>query len=66
MDDYDVIISDMGRPESNQAGYDLLEQMQRTDTEIHFIIYSSEWKKSSIRRPDRGVGSVIQTIHGCF
>lgn len=37
---YDVIISDMGRPESDQAGYDLLERKQEIGDTTPFIIYS--------------------------
>jgi CheY-like chemotaxis protein len=37
---YDVIISDMGRPESDRAGYDLLERKQKIGDTTPFIIYS--------------------------
>lgn len=38
--DYDVIISDMGRPEGDRAGYDLLQKKQDLNDTTPFIIYS--------------------------
>lgn len=37
---YDVVISDMGRPENDRAGYDLLEQKRQMGNTVPFIIYS--------------------------
>lgn len=51
---YDVIISDMGRPEGPRAGYDLLEKLQKSNIATPFIIYSSsnrpEHKAEAYRR----------------
>lgn len=38
---FDVIISDMGRPESEWAGYDLLESVRRRGDAVPYVIYSS-------------------------
>jgi len=38
---YDLIISDMGRPEGARAGYDLLAQLKEQKIKAPFIIYSS-------------------------
>jgi CheY-like chemotaxis protein len=38
---YDVVISDMGRPEGPRAGYDLLEWMRKRGDHTPFVIYSS-------------------------
>lgn len=38
---YDVIISDMGRPPDNRAGYTLLEEARRMGIKSPFIIYAS-------------------------
>jgi len=38
---FDVIISDMGRPESERAGYELLESVRRRGDSVPFVIYSS-------------------------
>ena len=37
---YDVVISDMGRPPDNQAGYILLAEKQKLGDETPFIIYA--------------------------
>jgi CheY-like chemotaxis protein len=37
---YDVIISDMGRPPDNRAGYTLLDKMQQLGIDVPFIIYA--------------------------
>jgi len=37
---YDVIISDMGRPDDKQAGYKLLEEKQKLGDTAPFIIYA--------------------------
>lgn len=39
-DDYDAIISDMGRPPDNRAGYTLLRELQRREMDVPFVIYS--------------------------
>jgi CheY-like chemotaxis protein len=40
-DRFDVIISDMGRPEGAQAGYDLLERLRAAGNTTPYIIYAS-------------------------
>lgn len=51
---YDLIISDMGRPPDNQAGYTLLAEKQKLGDRTPFIIYASsslpEHKAESRRR----------------
>jgi CheY-like chemotaxis protein len=37
---FDVIVSDMGRPESPRAGYSLLEQVRSADDRTPFVIYA--------------------------
>lgn len=37
---YDVIISDMGRPGDDRAGYTLLRELRSAGTEVPFIIYA--------------------------
>lgn len=39
-DTYNVVISNMGRPPDNQAGYTLLEGMKKLKLNIPFIIYA--------------------------
>jgi CheY-like chemotaxis protein len=38
---YDLIISDMGRPEGARAGFDLLSRLREQKVTVPFIIYSS-------------------------
>jgi CheY-like chemotaxis protein len=40
---YDVIISDMVRPEGEKAGYDLLEKIKELKLDIPFVLYSSAY-----------------------
>lgn len=39
---YDCLISDMSRPEGNQAGYDLLKKIRNKGLSTPFIIYASD------------------------
>jgi CheY-like chemotaxis protein len=40
--DYDLVISDMGRPSGRRAGYDLLQRIrQELKSDIPFVIYAS-------------------------
>jgi CheY-like chemotaxis protein len=51
---FDLIISDMGRPEGPQAGYDLLAKLKEAGVKVPFIIYSSantpEMRQEASRR----------------
>lgn len=38
---FDLVISDMGRPPDNHAGYTLLEEMRRKGLKTPFLIYST-------------------------
>ena len=37
---YDLVISDMGRPSNNQAGYQLLHTIRASRNEVPFVIYA--------------------------
>ncbi len=39
--DYDLIISDMGRPQDQRAGYTLLDALRREGNRTPYVIYSS-------------------------
>ena len=39
-DDFDLVVTDMGRPEGARAGYDLLTQIQNLGLNVPVIIYS--------------------------
>jgi CheY-like chemotaxis protein len=61
-----VIISDMSRPESPRAGYDLLERLEASDVDTPFIIYSSsdspEHRYEAIARGAQGSTNRPQTL----
>lgn len=54
--EYDVVISDMGRPESDVAGYDLLDEMQRVGSTASVIIYAGEWRQEFVEETRRRGG----------
>ncbi|MGG7564967.1 response regulator [Rhodovulum sp. DZ06] len=56
----DLVISDMGRPESPRAGYDLLAAMRDSGDETPFIIYTSEASEAQ-RRDARSRGAQANT-----
>jgi CheY-like chemotaxis protein len=39
--DFDVVVTDMGRPEGRRAGYDLLDALRRRSDETPVLVYSS-------------------------
>jgi len=46
--DFDVIVTDMGRPESGRAGYDLLDALRRSGDETPVLVYSSSKKPEHV------------------
>lgn len=38
---FGVVVTDMGRPESDRAGYDLLDAMRRSGDETPLLVYST-------------------------
>lgn len=51
--DFDVIISDMKRPEGDRAGYDLLERKQEMGDRTPFIVYSGSGREEHKREARR-------------
>jgi CheY-like chemotaxis protein len=56
---YDVIISDMGRPPDEQAGYTLLAELRRLGVTTPFVIYATS------RDPAHFDESVQRGAEGC-
>ena len=56
---FDLVISDMGRPEGNEAGYDLLKAMRDRGDETRLIFYTSS------RRADHFDEAVSRGALGC-
>lgn len=46
--DFDVIVTDMGRPESRRAGYDLLDTLRRSGDKTPVLVYSSSKKSEHV------------------
>jgi len=57
--DYDLIISDMGRPPDARAGYTLLDQLRTSGNKIPFVIYAGS------RSPEHQRESVSRGAIGC-
>jgi CheY-like chemotaxis protein len=62
--DFDLIISDMGRPSGEQAGFDLLSGVRRRGMEIPFIIYSSTNFGEAATK--RGAQGSTDSVHELF
>lgn len=58
--DFDVVISDMGRPENERAGYDLLERKQESGNRTPFVIYAGS-NKEEHKREARRRGAIGST-----
>lgn len=54
---FDAIISDMGRGEERQAGYQLLERLRQTDRSTPFVIYAGT---SAVRHRDEALARGAQ------
>jgi CheY-like chemotaxis protein len=46
---YDIVISDMGRPESKRAGIDLVKEIRKSNRSIPFYIYCGSWAARNLR-----------------
>jgi len=56
---YDLVISDMGRPPDSRAGYTLLDQLRKQGNEIPFVIYAGS------RSPEHQRESISHGAIGC-
>lgn len=50
---FDLVISDMSRPESSRAGYDLLDAVRRLNPTLPFLVYSSSDKPEDVAEAKR-------------
>jgi CheY-like chemotaxis protein len=57
---FDLVISDMGRPEDDRAGYKLLAEVREQGSNVPFVIYSSS-SKPEHRREARAKGATAAT-----
>ena len=63
-DNYSVIISDIGRPPDDQAGYMLLEEIRKRAITIPFIIYAGSRAPEYVAKTCRrgGLGTTNRPI----
>lgn len=54
---FDLIISDMGRPGDNQAGYTLLSELRKSYPSLPYIIYAGEKKPEQVEEAKRRTAS---------
>ncbi|GAB3358883.1 response regulator [Giesbergeria sinuosa] len=53
---YDLIISDMGRPEGDHAGIDLTKRVRELNSEIPIFIYCGSWAARNLREESLNAG----------
>lgn len=46
---YDIVISDMGRPEDDKAGIDLAKKIRAISSEVPYFIYCGSWAAKNLR-----------------
>lgn len=61
---YDVVVSDMGRPEGDRAGIDLAERMKRIAPGIPIYIYCGRWAAANLREEALAAGVSEITASG--
>lgn len=61
---YDVVISDMGRPEGKQAGIELARELRAIDAQVPYYIFCSRWSAESLREQALQAGANGITASG--
>jgi CheY-like chemotaxis protein len=57
---YDIVISDMGRPEGGKAGIDLVKKVRELNESIPFIIFCGGWAARNLK--DEALSSGVTSI----
>jgi len=57
---YDIVISDMGRPESDRAGIDLALKIRKLNPTVPFFIYCGGWAARNMK--DEALDAGVTTI----
>ncbi|KAG1226177.1 hypothetical protein G6F57_017095 [Rhizopus arrhizus] len=60
---YDIVISDMGRPEGDQAGLDLTRQLKELSVQAPIYIFCGGWAAKNLRKQalDAGVSGITSS-----
>ena len=61
---YDAVISDMGRPESDKAGIDLVEKIRKYNSDVPVFIYCGSWASKNMRQEALSAGATEITSSG--
>ena len=61
---YDIVISDMGRPESERAGIDLVREIRATGSQVPFYIFCGGWAAQNLRTESLDAGATDITSSG--
>jgi len=61
---YDIVISDMGRPESDRAGIDLAVKIRKLNPTVPFFIYCGSWAARNLQKEALDAGVTTITASG--
>lgn len=61
---YDIVISDMGRPESDKAGIDLAMKIRNLNPTVPFFIYCGSWAARNLKKEALDAGVTTITASG--
>lgn len=61
---YDIVISDMGRPEGDHAGLDLLKRIRELNPSVPFFIFCGGWAARNLRKEALAAGITEITSSG--
>ncbi len=61
---YDMVISDMGRPEGEKAGIDLAKKIRALNTSIPFFIFCGSWAARNLKEESLNAGVTRITSSG--
>jgi len=61
---YDIVVSDMGRPESDKAGIDLAKRIHKLNPHVPFFIFCGGWAARNLREEALAAGITEITSSG--
>jgi len=61
---YDIVLSDMGRPESDKAGIDLVKRIRQLNPRVPFFIFCDGWAARNLREEALAAGVTEITSSG--
>jgi len=61
---YDIVISDMGRPESEKAGIELVKKIRALNSDIPFFVFCGAWAARNLKDESLKAGVTAITSSG--